>query len=77
MGTCISVRDIDSGDMSWLRREARRTGVSIEELIRQLIHQKRAKSERQPKPSEVFARHFGEQNGVELPPPVRCGYKPL
>ena len=78
MGTSsITVRDIDPADKSWLRREARQTGVSMEELVRRLIHEKRTKTERRPRPSEAFARHFGENHGVELPPPVRCGYKPL
>ena len=77
MGTSITVRDIDPGDKSWLRREARQTGVSMEELVRRLIREKRTKTERRPKPSEAFARHFGEDHGVELPPPVRRGYKPL
>ena len=77
MGTSLTVRDIDPGDKSWLRREARQTGVSMEELMRRLIREKRAKTERRPKPSEAFARHFGESHGVELPPPVRGGYKPL
>ena len=77
MGTSITVRDIDPGDKSWLRREARQVGVSMEELVRRLIHEKRTNAERGPKPSEAFARHFGEEHGVELPPPVRCGYKPL
>ncbi len=77
MGTSITVRDIDPGDKSWLRREARQTGVSMEELVRRLIREKRTKTERRPKPSEAFARHFGEDHGVELPPPVGRGYKPL
>ena len=77
MSTSITVRDLDSGDKSWLRREARQVGVSMEELVRRLIREKRAKSERRPKPSEAFARHFGADHGVELPPPVRRGYKPL
>ena len=77
MGTSITVRDIDPGDKSWLRREARQIGVSMEELVRRLIHEKRTKSERMPKPSEAFARHFGEEHGVELPSPIRRGYEPL
>ena len=76
MGTSITARDIDPGDKFWLRREARHTGVSMDELVRRLIHEKRTKTERRPKPSEAFARHFGEHHGVELPPPVRCGDKP-
>ena len=77
MSTSITVRDIDPGDKSWLRREARRTGVSTEELVRRLIHEKRTKTERRLKPSEACARQFGEKHGVELPPPVRRGYQPL
>lgn len=77
MGTSITVRNIDPGDKSWLRREARQVGVSMEELVRRLIHGKRAKTERRPKPSEAFARHFGEQHRVELPSAARYGCKPL
>ena len=77
MGTSITVRGIDPADKSWLRREARQTGVSMEELVRRLIHEKRTKTERRLKPSEAFARHFGEEHGIELSPPVRHGYKPL
>ncbi len=77
MGTSITVRDIDPGDKSWLRREAQQIGVSMEELVRRLIHEKRTRTERRLKPSEAFARHFGEEHGVELPPLARCGYKPL
>ncbi|MCY3687407.1 MAG: hypothetical protein OXI17_08610 [Gammaproteobacteria bacterium] len=77
MSTSITVRDIDPADKSWLRREARQSGVSMEELVRRLIHEKRTKTDRRPKPSEAFARHFGENHGVELPPMVRRSYKPL
>ena len=77
MGTSLTVRDLDPGDKSWLRREARQVGVSMEEPVRCLIHEKRTRTERRLKPSEAFAGHFGEEHGVELPPTVRHGYKPL
>ena len=77
MRDSLTVRDIDPGDKSWLRREARRTGVSMEELVHHLIHGKRTKIERDLKPSEAFARHFGEEHGVELPAPARRGYQRL
>ena len=77
MGASLTVRDIDPADKSWLRRESRQLGVSMEALVRHLIHEKRMKTQHRPKPSEAFARHFGEEHGVELPPPVRCGYRPL
>ena len=77
MSSSITVRDIDPGDKSWLKREARRLGVSMEEFVRLLIREKRTKTERRPKPSEAFARHFGAEHGVDLPPPARLGYRPL
>ncbi len=76
MGTSITVRDIDPGDKSWLRREARQVGVSMEAFVRRLIHEKRTKTEHRPKPSEAFARHFGEEHGVKLPSPIRRGHQP-
>ena len=76
MSSSITVRDIDPGDKSWLRREARRIGVSMEELVCRLIHEKRAKTERRLKPSEAFARYFGEEHGVELPSPARRDHEP-
>ncbi len=69
MSSSITVRNIDPGDKSWLRREARRLGVSMEEFVRLLIREKRTKTERRPKPSEAFARHFGAEHGVNLQPP--------
>ena len=41
MGSVITVRDIDPGDKAWLRQEARHVGLSMEEYVRRLIHQKR------------------------------------
>ena len=34
-------------------------------------------AEPRAKPSEVFRRYFGPEHGVELPPRVRYGYRPL
>ena len=73
MRDSLTVRDIDPGDKSWLRREARRIGMSMEELVRRVIHEKRTKTELRLEPSEAIARHFGENHGVEVPPPVRHG----
>ena len=75
--SAITVRGIDPGDKSWLRCEARRSGVSMEEFVRRLIHEKRRKAEGRLKPSEAFMRYFGPRHGVELPPPERHGYRPL
>ena len=77
MSSTITVRDIDPGDKSWLKHEARHVGVSMEEFVRSLIREKREKSERSTKPSEVFKRYFGPEHGVELPPPERYSYTPV
>ena len=71
MSNGITVRDIDPGDKSWLLREARQIGVSVEKLVRRLIHENRTKTESRLKPPEAFARYFGEEHGIELPSPVR------
>ena len=64
---------------SWLKREARHVGVSMEEFVRRLIREQpdRTKTERRPKPSKAFARHFGVEHGVDLPSPPRYGYRPV
>ena len=77
MSSVITVRDIDPGDKSWLKREARHQGVSMEELVRRLIHERREKSESHTKPSEAFRRYFGPDHGVDLPLEERHGYLPL
>ena len=76
MRSAITVRNIDPGDKSWLGREARRAGISMEEFVRRLIREKRAKAERRMKPSEAFARYFGPEHGVELPPSAGYGCRP-
>ena len=77
MSTSLTVRDIDPADKSWLRCEACDVGVSMEQFVRRLIHEKRARTERRPKKSEAFGHHFRERHGVELPPAARCAYRPM
>ena len=77
MSTTLTVRDIDPGDKTWLKCEARRRGVSMEEFVRRLIHKNREKAESRTKPSEAFKRYFGPEHGVDLPPPGRYGYRPV
>ena len=54
MSTSITVRDIDPRHKSSLRREALRTGVSMEELVRRLIQENRTKTERRRGLAERF-----------------------
>ena len=65
MGSVITVRNIDAGDKSWLKREARQHDVSMEEFVRRLIREKREKAERCRKPSEAFRQFFGPEHGVD------------
>ena len=75
MSSTVTVRDIDPGDKSWLKCEARRCGVSMEEFVRRLIHENREKVEGRTKPSEAFKRYFGPEHGIDLPAPGRYGYR--
>lgn len=77
MSSTLTVCDIDPGDKTWLKREARQAGVSMEAFVRRLIREKREKSKYRTKPSEVFKRYFGREHGVELPPPERYAYTPV
>ena len=77
MSSTITVRRIDPRDKSWLRREARKAGVSMEEFVRRLIRERRERVQRRRKPSEEFRRHFGPEHGIELPPRGRYGYRPV
>ena len=75
MGSVITVRDIDPRDKSWLKREAHQRGVSMEEFVRRLIHERRSRSEHRGMPSEAFKRYFGPEHGLDLPLPERHGYR--
>ena len=77
MSASLTVRDIDVKDKSWLRREARSNGISMSEFVRRLIREKRTKSESCTRPSEVFARCFGEEHGIEIPITRNYGYRPV
>ena len=77
MGSTITVRDVHPPDKSWLEREAKRLGVSMEELVRRIIRETRERTESREKPSQAFRRYFGPEHGVELPPRGRYGYRPI
>lgn len=77
MSTTVTVRHLDPGDKSWLKREARHLGISMEEFVRQMIHEKRERARQGATPSEVFKRYFGPEHGVELSLRARYGYRPV
>lgn len=53
MTTTITVRGLDPQGKSWLRREARARGVSMEALVRQFIHEWRERAQRHASPSDA------------------------
>lgn len=59
----LSVRKLDSTVYHRLRTRAAEHGVSMEEEARQIISQAVSVPERI---SDVFRKHFGKSNGVEL-----------
>lgn len=65
--TMITVRDIDKADKAWLKAEARRLGISMEELVRRVIREKRERAKPTKKPSEIARRLFGPEHGFDLP----------
>jgi hypothetical protein len=71
----ITVRRIDRADKEWLQREAARQGISMEEMVRRLICEKRQQSVAQATPSEIVRRYFGPQGGVELGERAGFGFK--
>jgi hypothetical protein len=62
----LTVRQIDRADKEWLQREAARQQLSMEELVRRGIHEKRQQSMQQARPSAIVRRYFGPEAGIEL-----------
>ena len=77
MSSTITVRDIDPSDKAWLQAEAKRVGLSMDSYIRKMIEERRAKTHQKEKPSEVFKRYFGAENGVDLPEIPTVGARPI
>ena len=59
----LSVRKLDNGVYEKLRIRAAKHGVSMEEEARQIICQVVSVPE---KISDVFRKHFGNKNGINL-----------
>lgn len=76
MPSMITVRAIDAADKRWLKAEAKRLNVSMEELVRDAIREKRERARPREKPSEVIRRLFGPENGFEMPPRTRFKLRP-
>lgn len=77
MSSTITVRDIDPGDKAWLQAEAKRVGLSMESYVRKMIEERRAKTQQREKPSEVFKRYFGPENGVDFSQRPKVGVRPI
>ena len=73
----ILVRNLKPEDKSWLRQEAKLQSISMEELMRRLVREKRKKTEHRMLPSEAFRKYFGPEKGIALPPRRQYGYRPI
>lgn len=69
----LTVRQIDRADKEWLQDEAARQQLSMEELVRRLIPEKRQQSTEQSRPSDIVRRHFGPNGGIDLGERRNCG----
>jgi hypothetical protein len=72
----LTVRQIDPTDKKWLQSEAERQQLSMEELVRRLIREKRQQSQERARPSEIVGRLFGAQHGIELGEHAQFGFRP-
>ena len=70
MSNMITVRDLKPFAKSWLKAEARSQGISMEEFVRRLILKECKSAKKTEKPSEIVRRHFGPENGLDLPPRI-------
>ena len=68
MSSTITVRDIDPGDKSWLKREARHVGVSMEGFVRRLIRE----SVRRPNAARNLPRPSNDILGPSTGSSCRC-----
>ena len=75
MGSTITVRNLPPDDKSWLQREARLLGLSMEALVRRIIRDRREQTQKGTAPSDVARRYFGPSHGIELSLRRNYGYR--
>ena len=75
MSSTLTVQEYDPRDEAWVQREAHLAGVSTEEFVRRIIHEKRERAVRRTRPSDAFRHYFGPEHGVELLLPGRYGQR--
>lgn len=75
MNSTIAVQEIDPRDEAWAQREAHLAGISMENFVRRIVHEKRERAMRRSKPSDAFRHYFGPEHGVELLLPCRFGQR--
>ncbi|MDE2711418.1 MAG: hypothetical protein OXI65_06615 [Acidobacteriota bacterium] len=77
MRFAITIRGLNPSEMSWLKAEARKAGISMAEFVRRIIRRQRERNSYAESAADLFRRHFGPEYGVELPPRQRSGYRPV
>lgn len=70
----LSVRKLDDHIYEKLRRRAASHGISMEEEARQIIS---LVVDTPEKMSEVFQKHFGKKNGIDLKLSKRSPHQPM
>lgn len=70
----LSVRKLDSQVIEKLRVQAANHGVSMEEEVRHILTRAVSAPD---KLSDVFLKHFGAKNGIELSMPTKEPHLPI
>ena len=70
----LSIRKLDEAAYKQLQIRAEKHGVSMEEEARQIIYHAVSTSE---KMDQIFQKHFGHKNGVNLKLEHRKPHRPL
>ena len=77
MRFAITVRGLSPSEISWLKAEARKAGISMAEFVRRIIRRQRERNSHAENAADLFLRQFGPEHGVELPPRRQHGYRPV
>ena len=77
MSHTLTIRDVQKADKAWLKAEAKLRKISMEELVRRIIHDTRQTNSATTRPSEIIKQVFGENHGVDLPKRGRYGLRPI
>lgn len=70
----LSIRQLDNQVIEKIKHNAANHGVSMEEEVRHILTRAVAAPE---KIADVFLKHFGSRNGVDLSMPPKYPHEPI